>query len=227
MIGIISEGHSDRAVIVNIVKGITGLSATQMQSLRPIYTLDATDKALLEENTFSNWSLVKKECEERKIIEEFLAIEDNDYIIIQIDTAEADEYGVQKPIKDANFCHNLRAAVIDQMKLWLDNKFLENIVFAIAIEETEAWLLTIHEKRNSTTTTRPKEKFLKILKDMGVKDRRVNYDNYLFFSEPFLKPKIIKKEKYLEYNCSLKLFCNDVEEKILPTVISSDTSSSS
>src|ERR1700760_2803322 len=100
MIGVISEGHSDRAVIVNIIRGITNCEKSDVQSLRPIYTLDATDKGILDEATFSTWSLVKKECEDKKLIEEFLAIEGNDFIVIHIDTAEADEYGIDKPQKD-------------------------------------------------------------------------------------------------------------------------------
>lgn len=212
MIGIISEGHSDRAVIQSILKGVANINRSETQSLRPTYALDETDKANLDESTFSNWSLVKKECEERQLIEEFFAIEGNDYIIVHIDTAEAEEYGINKPVKDANYCEDLRNMVVMKIQEWLDGNFLDKLIFAIAIEEIEAWLLTIYEKRNSAKSASPKEKLHRILKQKGVKDRAANHPNYLELSRPFLRWKDVVKEKYLDFNCSLKKFSEDVQQ---------------
>jgi len=85
-IGVICEGHTDRAVIRNILKGLKGIDSSQIVPLRPDYSVDETDLSKMPADAFSNWSIVKAECENRNKIDRFLSIEDHDFVIIHIDS---------------------------------------------------------------------------------------------------------------------------------------------
>lgn len=214
-IGIISEGHADRAVIENILRGLTNLDSSDIIALRPIYNLDETDKAHRSALTFSTWSVIKEECEERELIDGFLSVEDQDFVVIHIDTAEADQYGVKRPAKSSTYCHDLRSLVVDEINSWLKEDLSDQILYAIAIEEIDAWILTIYEKRDSTSSISPKEKLSRILARKDINSTS-DYDNYLKLSKPLSKDREIKKEKLLDYNSSLNAFFEEVKIKVIP-----------
>jgi hypothetical protein len=208
-IGVISEGHSDRAVIVNIMKGVAGLDSSDIEALRPIFTKDETDKALKKNpSSFSSWSVVKVECESRELIDGFLSIEGQDFIVIHLDSAECADYGVQRTNKT-----NLRELIINQVNNWLAKDLSNSILYAIAIEEIDAWILTIYEKNDSTTTARPKEKLSRVLRKLKG-NSTPTYDNFLAITKTFSRSKDI--EKYLEYNHSLAAFHEEIKLKVLP-----------
>lgn len=212
-IGVISEGHADRAVIQNIIIGVTGLDTSDFIALRPAYKLDETDKAN-NPNTFGSYSLIKKECEDRELIDQFLQIEGQDFIVLHIDTAEADNYGITRPDKkSSSYSADLRSKVIEQINNWLKIDLSSNLLYAIAIEEIDAWLLTIYENKISTSSAKPKEKLQNILGKKKV-DSTSNYENYFILSKKFSKTKEIKK--LLGYNQSLQDFYSEVEIKIKP-----------
>jgi len=215
-IGVISEGHADRAVITNLLSGILGIDTSSVKALRPIYTLDETDKSLLDEATFSTWSLVQKECEQRELIDGFLAFEGQDFIVIHIDTAEAGQYGIARPHKKSeNYCEELRSLVIDRINTWLKDDLSASILYAVAIEEIDAWVLTIYDKSDSTTTITPKEKLSRTLGRKGINSSST-YDNFLDITKPFKKRKDITRGRFLSYNYSLRLFVEELETKVLP-----------
>ncbi|MDJ1472719.1 hypothetical protein QNI19_03075 [Cytophagaceae bacterium DM2B3-1] len=219
-IGVISEGHADRAVITNILIGLLGIDESDIEPLRPIYALDETDKALrADPRTFGSWSSVKEECEKRELIDGFLAIEGQDFIVIHIDTAEASEYGITRPDKrENNYCEELRALIIAQINTWLEIDISNHILYAIAVEEIDAWILTIYEKTDSTKTAKPKERLGRVLSKSG-KNSTSNYENYFSISKPLSKPKDIKKGKYLTYNCSLNAFFEEIHTKVLSKIM--------
>jgi len=216
-IGIISEGHADRAVITNIITGLTGFDKNNIVALRPIYyTKDETDKALINKKTYSTWSVVKQECEERELIDGFLAFEGQDFVVIHIDSAEADLYGIKKPDrKNGDYCKELRILVIDQINTWLDKEMSNDILYAVAIEEIDAWILPIYEKKDSTLSPNPKERLSRVLGKKGINSTS-NYDNYLYISQQLSKAKEIKKGNYLDLNYSLNAFFDEVKTKVLP-----------
>jgi hypothetical protein len=215
-IGVISEGHADRAVITNIVIGITGIDLNDIEAIRPVYCYDETDKALLNVQTFSTWSVVKEECERRELIDGFLAFEGQDFVIIHIDTAEAEYYGITRPDKNSKtYCDDLRALVIKQINTWLKDDLSDSILYAVAIEETDAWILTIYDPNDSTTSAKPKEKLSRILGKKKINSTS-NYDNFITISKPFAKSREIKKGNFLSYNCSLKAFFEEVKTKVMP-----------
>lgn len=218
-IGVISEGHADRAVIENIIVGLTGLDRSDIDALRPIYTTDETDKALLSTKTFSTFSVVKEECEKRDLIDGFLAIEGQDFVVIHIDTAEADQYEINRPDKGKadNYCEELRALVVQQINTWLKKDMSDEILYAIAIEEIDAWILTIYDSRDSSLSASPKEKLNFILRKSKI-NTTSNYINYSRLSRPLSMIKKVRKGNFLLYNCSLKAFFEEVETKVIPNL---------
>lgn len=219
-IGVISEGHADRAVISNILIGITGIDINDIEPLRPIYNLDETDKAILNPQNFSSWSVVKEECESKELLKGFLAFEGQDFVVIHMDSAEASEYGVNRPNvpRSDEYCENLRKGIISQINAWFNDETLHNkILYAIAIEEIDAWLLTIYDKNESCSSATPKEKLSRVLRKTGLNSTS-NYDNYLSLSKDFSKPKKVRKGNFPLYNCSLNAFCQEIITKVLPNL---------
>lgn len=220
-IGVISEGHADRAVISNIIEGITNIDNNDIEPLRPVYNLDETDKAALTSKNFSTWSVVKEECESKDLIEGFLAFEGQDFVVIHIDSAESSDYGIVRPNikKSDEYCNQLRAKIINQINIWFNDRTLhDKILYAVAIEEIDAWILTIYEKNKSCNSASPKERLSRILTKNGLKSTS-NYKNYSELSKPFRKSKDVLKGKFLDYNCSLNAFYQEVKEKVLPKLI--------
>lgn len=224
--GIIAEGWSDIAVIENILVGV-GLidSLEQIQPLRPERNYDETDLHTMQPEHFSNWTLVKQECVERNKIREFL-VDGNIFqqvrkIIFHIDTAECGEIGyeVERPEKDKSYCENLRENVIAEMSEWLEMEFIDDSFFAVAIEETEAWVHTLYENKDTSKSADPKRAFQKILKKKNIKTNAPDeYTKSKKLSEGFQK--ILKKNKNcLKNNLSLKLFIESLpkpDEEVEP-----------
>lgn len=216
-IGVISEGHSDRAVIMNVIVGITGLDYSDIIPLRPIYAKDETDKALNDPKTKSSYSVIQEECEERNLIDDFLAIEEQDFIVLHIDTAEADRYGVERPDKkEATYCEDLRNLVIQKMNSWLSIDLSNQTLYAVAIEETDAWVLTLYEEGDSTKYVDAKKRMGSLLSKKGIKFIHDPFDYYSKISKSFSKKKHISNEAITSQNCSLFLFCKEIEAKVLP-----------
>ena len=212
-IGVICEGHTDRAVISKILKGLKGIDSSQIVPLRPDYSRDETDLAVNPVDSFCSWTNVREECLNREKISRFLSNEDQGIIIIQVDSAESHEFGVTKPEKNQNYSSVLRQRIIEKINEWLDNEFLDETIYAVAIEETEAWILTIYESRDSTTSADPKARLKRILSKKGVKYTH-NLEGFSDISDKFSKRKNFAKEKYLTFNQSLADFCQEVEDKL-------------
>ena len=73
-IGVISEGHADRAVISNILMGSLEIDGSDIIPLRPTYGKDETDKALNDPRTKSSYSVIKEECESKELFDGFFLI---------------------------------------------------------------------------------------------------------------------------------------------------------
>lgn len=166
-VGIVAEGASDIAVIRNILKGKLGLEGSESIALRPELSKDETDLAEeklsahyreLNPEQYSNNSLVFEECRRRTKIEDFLntPLDDERLVVVHIDTAEAHRdkgYGFEPPAREStNYFDQMREAVIREMESLLGTALAERVRFAVAIEETEAWLLTIHDTQDRKDT---------------------------------------------------------------------------
>ena len=212
-IGVICEGHTDRVVIENILKGLKGIDSSQIVQLRPQSDFDETDLADMPIDSFGGWSAVKDECESRIKIDEFLSLEGNDHVVIQIDSAESDDYNVSKPVKNAAYSTILRSDIIAKIDEWLNGLPSEKVLYAIAIEETEAWILTIYEQRSSTASADPKARLKRTLERQEINYKHSPKD-FKKISSQFSKKKNFSKFNYFKNNQSLKDFCEEVNQKI-------------
>ena len=214
-IGLITEGLPDQAVIKNIIHA--HIQDFNFDPIRPIDLVDETDIHKKNNAAAGGFARVKKDCEEKDLFQNFFALEiggKKNLLIIQLDTAEVDNFNIVRPEKkgNENYVHELRENVIEKIKEWLnDNSFDEQLVYAISIEELEAWLLTIYENRDSVKSIDPKKKLKGILrrKDLNSKE---TFENYGDLSKDFKKKR--KLIQFCKRNESLLLFVQDLETKI-------------
>ena len=212
-IGVICEGHTDRVVIENILKGLKGIDSAQIIPIRPQSDFDETDLADMPKDSFGGWSAVKQECESRVKIDEFLLFEGNDFVVIQIDSVESNEYGVPQPIKDENFCTKLRSDIIDKIDEWLNGLSKSDVLYAVAIGETEAWILAQHDNKDSSKSADPKDKLKSVLSKKSIKYSHAPRD-FKGISSGFAKKKNYTKFNYFARNQSLKDFCDEINLKV-------------
>jgi len=164
--GILAEGKSDCAVLTNLLHGLALIKKnSDVRFLRPVFSLDATDASdqVNIADSFSNWTLVKKDCTEFSKIDNYLNGEnflgEERKIIIQIDTAECEEkgYDISRPNKkEPNYCEDLRTEVITKIKSWVNKTAIEDqLFFAVCVEETEAWVHALYENKNTANFPDP------------------------------------------------------------------------
>lgn len=210
-IGIIAEGGADIAVITNVLKGITGLDSSDFVAIQPRRSFDNTTLQHQEEDQKGGWTLVKKECEERKKMAQFFALEDSTHVVIHMDSAEAEQYGIKVEIEEYHaYCMEMRQQMVAKIKEWLNQEHTDKILFAIAIEEIDAWVLMLYNKHQNTCKVKNPKKRLEFELIKQREDFASNYKNYLRLTKPFSKKNALVKGKYLDLNCSLKIFHDEV-----------------
>ncbi|MBL8682164.1 MAG: hypothetical protein JNK05_23560 [Myxococcales bacterium] len=161
-VGVISEGRSDFAVLRNVVKAVAGLDRSDVDSIRPDLQVDETTRFAMAERNFSNWQIVKRECEERESIRLYLEneLDEDRLVIVHLDTAECDDpsYGVARPSRDSSeYVDSCAAAVSDAIASWVGVELEARVVAAVAVEETEAWLLAYYDTNERADTGRVRD----------------------------------------------------------------------
>ena len=220
-VGIVAEGRGDLAVIANILKGKLGLDFEDVQFIRPEYDMDETDVHDQAEALRGGWGRVKRECVERGRIREFVenAIDDEILVLIQIDTAEAHEkgYDIERPGRDdPDYAAVLRRRVVEKINAWLEGEGVERVRHAVAVEETEAWVLTIFSAKDTATFGDPKKKLNEVInKAMPDKERKRHFQLKEYpqadaLTRPFRKRREL--EKFADRNLSLRLFVDSLGE---------------
>jgi len=153
---------------------------------------------------------------ERTEFDRFYSIEDNKFIIIQIDTAEANhaDFNVIKPDKqnNPNYSGELRILMIEKINEWLDKNYSDKLLYAISIEEMESWLLTIFSDQDTTKSANPKNRLFGELSRKNIDKRgcRNDSDYYSKISKEFSNKK--KLLIYAEYNRSMKDFIYSIKQ---------------
>jgi hypothetical protein len=225
MVGIFAEGRGDLAVITNILKGSINIDRSDIRYELPEFDKDQTDLSMMAEGQFSSWTVVKTVCQERYKIDNFFntPIEQELFIVLHLDTAERhlEEYNVLEPVKNPaldskEYCNQLRNNIIDKVNEWLENLYPGEIAYAIAIEETDAWVLTIYDKGNIDTSAyqdpkkRLNDELNRVLsqKEKNILRAKV-FDKYDQLSSDFRKKR--KLSICMSKNESLKLFCESLE----------------
>ena len=197
-IGIIAEGRGDLAVIANILKGWLDLDFEHVQFLRPEYSLDETDLHEMREEQHSNWLLVKHECIDYTRIQDFLdvPVDEERLVVIHIDTAEAElaGYDVARPVtKGHDYAVELRRRVAAKLDEWIGERKTEHLRYAIAVEETDAWILALYSTKETSAHRDPKKRLASEL-DRQLSDKECKrlfqhkaYDRYDKLSQDFRK----------------------------------------
>lgn len=216
-VGIIAEGPADVAVLINILRGRLGLDGKDMLAIRPDLARDETDLHEMAEAQFSNWGIVRQECVDRRRIAAFFEpFADERLIVIHIDTAEAElaGYDVKKPGRqEAGYAGKLRELVVEKINAWLGGEHLARIRHAVAVEEMDAWLLTLWSSHKDTGSRPDPKKDLKLAlsksNKLSDKERKKNsqlsaHDLYAKLSDPLRKRKNL--DECAARNESLRLF---------------------
>lgn len=216
--GIIAEGGEDQAVITNILQAFK-IDSSDVVRIKPSLQIDETDKNNPENATIGTFQGVKNACEgntldsgdkKRPRFENAFNVSAIDYMIIHVDTAEIENhnFSFSRPQKQGNenYANELREQTITLIDNWLEQNYKNQLLYAVAIEEIEAWVLTIYEGRNSVQSADAKNRLNRVLKDTK------NKNDFKKISEGFNKIKNLKL--FAKRNQSLSLFVHSVEKAI-------------
>ncbi len=211
-IGIIAEGAEDQAVITNILRAFK-VDSSDIIEIKPSLQKDESDENNPDNPTVGTLQGVKRACigysGKRFYFEKAFKTAEVDFVVIHIDTAEIEnqDFIFSKPLKvgNANYCTELRNQVIALINNWLDANYQNQLLYAIAIEEIEAWCLTIYLQTDTSLSANAKKK---LREDIAPK-LNIKYD-FNEISKKFRKPKELVK--YAEHNQSLKDFVNSIRE---------------
>jgi hypothetical protein len=203
-VGLIAEGRSDLAVLRNIVSGWLAVDLDAVKFIVPEYDLDESDRHEMTDAQRSNWLRVRDECVESARVREFLELHADDapIVLVQIDTAEASEkgYDVERPsADDVNFTETLRARTLERIKSWLPPDLHERVRYAITIEETDAWVLTLILREDTSRLPRPKERLKRELNRPGsvIERDRKRFFQFTAFKQADILTKDFRKRRIL------------------------------
>ena len=222
-IGIIAEGFADANVIKALVQKLTGCKDMDIYLLRPEEIYDETD---LNAMNFSNWNLVFESCRDEVLLDAFFEeIEGDAILVVHIDTAERGSkgYDVDIPQRSRGVDYSeysvlLRGNVKSKIESLIAEPYRDRIAYAIAIEETEAWLIPLFDKGIGDTSShvRVKEHLSSLI---GVDKKNVKkYIDTRHKSLDYVKlgKELAKNLNRCRYrNKSLDLFCDDIERLFL------------
>lgn len=220
-IGIIAEGFADANVIKAIVKKLLGYDGADMRVLRPEEAFDETD---LQAMNFSNWQLVLESCKDGEFLGAFFdSLEGDAILIVHVDTAERGQagYDVNEPqrtkgVDYATYSEQLRQNVIQKINALIAEPYREKVVYAIAIEETDAWLIPLFENKTGDTAShvRAKETLANLISaDKKLKKAFVDTEHKSLDYVKLGKELTKELRRCRGRNKSLDLFCVDIESK--------------
>ena len=220
-IGIIAEGFADVNVIKAVVKKLLGYDGADMYVLRPEEAFDETD---LQAMNFSNWELVFESCKDECLMSAFFGtLEGEAMLIVHVDTAERGLKGYEinqpqrtKAVDYAEYTEQLRISVMQKVNEIIPEIYRERIIYAIAVEETDAWLIPLFENkvRDTASHVRAKETLAQLI---GADKKRAKvYVDTKHKSLDYVKlgKELAKDLKNCrKRNKSLDLFCMDLESR--------------
>ena len=142
--GLITEGATDQQVIQAVLDGFFDPEEIDTRPFLPVY--DNTHKHQVE--SFSNWQLVLEYCASPKFAEAFPFV---DYIVVQVDTDQCDDpkFGVSKHeegklLPPFEIAARVAAKLQEKIGDTVWNRFHERIIFAVAVDTIECWLLPLY-----------------------------------------------------------------------------------
>lgn len=199
-LGIIAEGNADVAVIKAVLKALKGIDGSDVVQLRPREQYDETD---LNELSFSNWNLVLQSCGDERLLQPFFdGLTEDALLVVQIDTAERGEvgYDIAEPLRTKGtdwreYCEQLHATVKQKIVEIVPEAYRDKVAYAIAIEETDAWLIPLFETSCKETAqyANPKEHLHYLINRIDGKKKNNYIDtdkknlNYIYIAKDMRK----------------------------------------
>ena len=220
-IGIIAEGFADANVVKAVVKKLLGYDGSEMRVLRPEEAFDETD---LQAMNFSNWQLVFESCKDEDFLSAFFdSLDGEAMLIVHVDTAERGlaGYEVNEPVRSkgidyAAYSEVLRRNVMEKIRSLIAEPYRDRVVYAIAIEETDAWLIPLYENKTGDTAShvRAKETLSRLISADKKRVKAFVDTDHKSLNYVKLGAALAKDLKQCrKRNRSLDLFCVDIENR--------------
>lgn len=162
-IGIIAEGPGDQEILAHIIRGAIGLDRAQLRFLRPEYDNDETDlasHAMPVAAKRGGYVFVIEDCKNHAKLAAFLeVVEEERAVVIHLDAAEADraEFNIgprTEPVRDH---------LVQCIQTWTRADHHQHCRYAIAVMETEAWILALYEESRTDKVRDPKDRLHKVI----------------------------------------------------------------
>jgi hypothetical protein len=214
---LIAEGKTDLYVIENILVGLLGEDNIDVIDLSPLRNAKAGE-------SFSNWEKVLEYCTQAEFAQAF---QTEGFIIIQIDTDVSEQKGFDvfkhrgnklKELSVNELVEKVKEKIINEKittKIYEQHK--DRIIFAIAVESIECWLLPLYFEKESdkSQVLNCFERLNKGLAKKNLKTISVNKDPFSYndLSLPYTKSKTLQN-CYTE-NPSLQIFVEEVKNKTI------------
>jgi hypothetical protein len=136
---IVAEGYTDQVVLEAILMGFF----EDRDDLAVNFEQPPSDQTgLASGHAYGGWGLVLKYFKAKKFRQ---ALQMNQFLVVHIDTDVAGEFGLPRREGGVELTHHQHIAkIIAHFREMVDDKALhERIVFAIAVESIECWLLPL------------------------------------------------------------------------------------
>ncbi len=209
---LVTEGITDQIVIENILVGFFDDPNIDINPLQPLR--DETDRNRAV--TPGNWHKVLEYCSS----EEFRsAFQFNDYVIVQIDTDVAIDYGVSSrddvgnEFSDEEMYERVKAKLIAQIPSEFYVNYASRILFAVSVQSIECWLLplffTDNKKGKTVNCLSTLNQGLKTKKPYFIDPNNKNLRYYEDISADYIKHK--KLMSLYAANFSLTAFIHELE----------------
>ena len=149
---LVTEGLTDQIIIENILFGFFNDPDIDINPLQPLR--DETDRNRAASP--GNWHKVLEYCSSENFRGAF---QFNDYVVVQIDTDVAADYGVSDRDEEGNelsveeMIARVRAVLIARIGQEFYDRYTGRILFAISVHSIECWLLPLYfsDKKKSKT----------------------------------------------------------------------------
>ncbi len=213
---LVTEGITDQIVLEYI---LTGYFKNEFDvDVDPLLPLrDETDKNRQEENTKSGWAQVIEYCKSSDFQDALVYLQDEDYIIVCIDTDVSEKYDIPKHDENGQVIatEQLIQNVIHKFTKLIDNfeAHQEKIIFAIAVHSIECWLLPLFHEDDDQKAGEINDCFEKL------REETRNIHGYSLKKKANIYRRVVRQYKHHDTlmnlypkNPSLKYFINSLPQ---------------
>jgi hypothetical protein len=213
--GLIAEGATDQAVLRNILLGYFNDPDLTIRELQP--SLDATDASQM--TVFGGWYNVFLYCQS-----DYLkgAFEQNDFLIIQIDTDCSHQQHFDVPTVKGEAIeafvervkNRFKSVISTQLGADFYDLYAHRIIFAIAVDEIECWLLPLFytDKTQAAVNNCLYKLNQKLPENDKINPKNKDKRLYQRISRDLMKVKVF--QKIYPQNPSFKIFVDALLEKV-------------